>query len=102
MTGWCTIPRKNRNTPSPAFIIGKTGQKHSYVIPLWHQMFDAKGMSSVIEPRIKVGQKTFDDPDKVAIGTLLRNSYCTGRRQNSIAPGENRHDGLSKGCLERA
>jgi hypothetical protein len=48
----------------PAFIVSKLGEKHPQIIRSQDQMFDVKGMIRVIGFRIKLGQKTLDDPDK--------------------------------------
>src|SRR5208282_6892388 len=50
-----------------ALIISKAAEKHADVIRPRRQMINLKGMSRIIEFRVKVSQKSLNNPDEVAI-----------------------------------
>jgi hypothetical protein len=53
------------------FVISKAAKKHPDVIRQRCKMIDLKGMRRIIEFRVKVSQKTLNNPDEVAISTLV-------------------------------
>ena len=82
---------------SSAFAISKAAKKHPDVIRLRCKMIDLKGMRRIFEFRVKVRQKTLNNPDEVAISTLVRNSDGNRRELNPLSLGENLDRGLGKG-----
>lgn len=48
-----------------AFVITKALKKHFDVVPRGSQMIDVIGLRRIIEFRVKVSQKTLNNPDQV-------------------------------------